>query len=349
MTSDRRTVHKADARLEPVAWLSEAVRRRARSTLLRLDEKSAKQNQALARQLMALRLEYRRSLSALMGAGGMRRYRELRGKLAKAPRSQRIRESGALLDDIGFDRVRADRLRKRYLDTARKLLRFDDVRIPPLGGVLDTPKSPWVTYTAPYGGDFWSLAWHRSDEASNPVLARHLDRVTGRIGSSIETRLSGADDDDALEAEYYTALNTWHTALATGPLEGYLAFEFRTSNYSGQVSDEFGFSNATFSQLARARLRVVDAQGASDTQESRIFVFIDTDWGDGTSWSNFVAAPRDLHWYYFKTATSFAQGSALLLEAGVWNMTWFCADDESIQTAAELDLRLDRIMVRSCP
>jgi hypothetical protein len=46
---------------------------------------------------------------------------------------------------------------------------------------------------------------------------------------------------------------------------------------------------------------------------------------------------------------AFAQGSALLLEAGVHNMTWFFADYESIKTADDLDLRLDRIMVRSCP
>jgi hypothetical protein len=29
-------------------------------------------------------------------------------------------------------------------------------------------------------------------------------------------------------------------------------------------------------------------------------------------------------------------------------MTWFFADDESIKTADDLDLRLDRIVVRSC-
>jgi hypothetical protein len=342
-------MHKSAARLEPIDSLSEAVRRRARGTLLDLDEKSAKRNQALARQLTTLRLEYRRNLSALMGSGAMRRYKELRKKLSKAPRSQRLRESRALLDDIGFDRVRAARLRKKYLDTARKLLQLDDVRNRSRRPLLDAHKSPWVTYTAPYGGYFWSYEWERSDEASDPVLARHLDRITGQIGSSIQTRLSGADDDDFLNAEYYTSLNTWHTALATGPLEGYLALEFSTSTYSGQVSDEFGFSSATFSQLARARFRVLDTQGVLDTQESRIFNVIDTDWGDGTSWSNYVSAPRDVHWYYFKTAASFAQGSALVLEAGVWNIAWFIADDESITTADDLDLRLDRIMVRSCP
>ncbi|MEO8186363.1 MAG: hypothetical protein ABI580_03255, partial [Burkholderiaceae bacterium] len=249
-----------------------------------------------------------------------------------------------------FDRARANRLRKRYLETARKLLSLDDVlALPPYGIVLDPRCSPWVTYTAPFGGFTWSWHWHHSDEASDPVLTRYLDPATGEIGSAIQTRLSGADDDDSLEAEYYTALQVWHTAQETAPLEGYVAFEFNTSTYSGKVSDEYGFSDATFSQFARASLSVADTQGTLDTQESRIFNFIDTDWGGGTSWSNFVSAPRDIHWYYFKTEATFAQGSALLLEAGVFNMSWFFANDESIKTADDLNLRLDRIVVRSCP
>ena len=181
------------------------------------------------------------------------------------------------------------------------------------------------------------------------MLTRYLDMATGECGSAIQTRLSGADDDDDVEVDFLTALRVWHTAQATGPLEGYIAFEFNTSTYSGSVSDEWGFSRATFSQLARASLRVVDTTGPLDTQESRIFVFIDTDWGDGTSWSNFVSMTRDIHWYYFRTEASFAQGSALLLEAGVRNMTWYCADDESIWTRrrTEPTARSDRRAVVS--
>jgi len=318
--------------------------------LLGLDRETVREDRALARTLKALKSEYRRALSALIGPVGTDRYRALRKKLSKAPRSQRIRESRSLFEEIGFDRVRATRLQKAYVKSARRLLGVDDGRVsgrrPP---VLDTGESPWITYTAPYGGYFWSFAWDRSDEASDPVLARHLDPVTGRIGSSINARVSGADDDDFLNADYYTALNVWHTALATGPLEGYVALAFRSSTYSGQVTDEYGFSDATYTHWARARLRVVDPQGPQDTQESRIFNFIDTVWGADDSWSNYVAVPNDVHWYYFKTAESFTQGRALLLEAGVWNVTWFISDDESITMADDLDLRLDRIMVRSCP
>jgi hypothetical protein len=38
----------------------------------------------------------------------------------------------------------------------------------------------------------------------------------------------------------------------------------------------------------------------------------------------------------------------VLLEAGIMNTTWFECDDESITTADDIELRLDRIMVRSC-
>ena len=349
MPRNRTTEHKTGARLAPSPWLSEAVRRRALNALAKLDAESVRQSRDVVRQLTVLRSQYRRNLNALMGPAGVRRYRVLRSELADAPRVQKLRASRALLDSIGFNRERADRLRKQYLAATSKLLRLGDVRIPPGSIVVDDRCTPPVTYTPPYDGFFWSFSWHRSDEASDPVLTRYLDMATGECGSAIQTRLSGADDDDDVEVDFLTALRVWHTAQATGPLEGYIAFEFNTSTYSGSVSDEWGFSSATFSQFALASLRVIGVDGPIDTQESRIFNFIDTDWGDGTSWSNFVSMPRDVHWYYFRTEASFAQGSSLLLEAGVRNMTWYFADDESIKTADDLNLRLDRIVVRPCP
>jgi hypothetical protein len=206
-----------------------------------------------------------------------------------------------------------------------------------------------VTYVAPYHGYFWSFAWSRSDEADDPVINRYLDTATGHIGSSIRTRLSGADDDDDVYVDYYTSLNVWHTTQGTGVLEAYLAFEFNASPYSGKVTDEYGFSNATFQQWGGARFRVADTQGAFESLEHRVFNYIGTAWGDDETWSDQVFHPRDRHWYYFRTTVGFLQGSAVVLEAGIRNTTWFIADDQSIRTMDDLDLRLDRIMVRSCP
>src|SRR4029450_9659024 len=115
MPRNRTTEHKTGARLAPTAWLSDAARRRALNALLKHDEASVRDNRAVGRQLTALRAESRRSLGALMGPAGVRRYRALRRELADAPRAQKLRASRALLDASGFKRERAGPPCKPYL------------------------------------------------------------------------------------------------------------------------------------------------------------------------------------------------------------------------------------------
>jgi hypothetical protein len=342
-------MEKSEIRLGSNFSLSARDRLRFGARMLKLQKETLKESSAVTSQVASLNRDYRRALGTLLGRGGMRQIRDLRADLADLPRLRRIRAADRLLEDIGLDRPRAERLRRDYLVAATRLLEKYDIGLRPTRNFPGHQCSPWVTYTAPYDGWLWSYSWERSDEADDPVLARYLNHTTGDIGSSIRTRLSEADDDDFVNVEYYTGINVWHTALEPGNIEAYVAFEFRASDYSGKVQDEFGFSSATYTQWATARFRVGNALGQSDSQESRIFNYIRTDWGNGWEWGNYVSQPRDIHWYYFRTAASFGQGEPLLLEGGIRNVTWFHANDESITTADNLDLRLDRIMVRSCP
>lgn len=335
--------------LKPVGFVREAERRRVERTLRSQEQAAAREERDLDRQLRTLRSEYRSQLTELMGRGNMRRYRQLRSELADAGRTKRIREARKFLDTIGFDRARGDRIRAAYLREAQKLRDLHPVIAPPTRRLPLDECSPWVTYMAPYHGWSWAFAWSRSDEPDDPVLARYLDSGTGHIGSSISVRVSGADDDDSLQADYHTALNVWHTTLATGVLEAYLAFEVNATPYSGKVTDEFGFSNATFQQWAGARLRVADTQGAFEMQETQILNSIDTAWGDDKDWDRVAFKARDRHWFFFRTNVGFLQGSAILVEAGIFNTTWFTCDDQSIRMADDVDLRLERIMVRTCP
>ena len=144
----------------------------------------------------------------------------------------------------------------------------------------DIGNSSWVAYTPPYDGHFWSYNWERSDEPDDPVLKRYLDQNNGRIGSSISTRLKGADNDDFLNAEYYTALKIWHQVPVTGKLVVYLALRFSESTYSGSVVDEFGFSSATLNQWAKPQLRVLDPDGNWDIQTTSMFNVLKSLWGD---------------------------------------------------------------------
>ena len=346
MPREKRSAHELDVQLPPGA--ARAAQRRVQATIKKLDRESTQANDGLRRQLRLLRAKYGGELENLLGSQAIRDLAAIRRRGAKLSLSQRTRQSLAVLDAVGVDRARIAALRLPSLAAGRDLLSGD---VPPIRAPDEGPcASPWVTYSAPYGGYFWSFNWRRSSNPDNPDLARYLDLTTGRIGSGIATKVSGAGDDDYLEADYYTSLNVWHTPLATGPLEVYLAFEFTASPYSGKVTDESGFSDAIVSQFARARLFTADAQDPvqRETQESLVYNFIDTVWGDDLSWSRYAFKPGDRHWYYFKTAAAFQRGSQVLLEGGIRHLTWFEVNDQSASTEANLDLRLDRIMVRSC-
>ena len=341
-------MHESAVYLKPVSFVPERTRRRVERALLAEAKTSADATRQLTRRITDRRSQYKRDLLELMGRGNMRRYRQLRKETADAPRAKRIREARRFLESAGFDFSRGDRLRATYLRDTQEL-RAPVTTKPPRGRLPLDECSPWVTYMAPYHGWSWAFVWSRSDEPDDPELTRYLDVADGTVGSSVGTRVSGADDDDFLTAEYYTGLNVWHTTLATGILEVYLAFEFNTSPYSGKVTDEFGFSDATYQQWASADLRVSDTQGAFERQDSRMLNHVDTAWGDDQSWSDIVFKPRDRHWYFYRTTVGFQQGTAVLIEAGVYNLAWFTCNDQSIRTLDDLNLRLDRIMVRTCP
>lgn len=204
--------------------------------------------------------------------------------------------------------------------------------------------------SAPFSDYSWAYAWDRTSNPSDPVLDRYLDTQTGWIGSAIETRVNGADNYDAVYVEYYTGMNIWHTPLSTGPLEVYVAFEFNTSTYSGKISDEWGFSGILYTHGASATLLAADAVDPvqRETAQSPIYGFTDYVWGEDHWWANQVASPRDRHWYFFRTGATFQQGSSVLLEAGIRHRVWFETNDESISMSADLNLRLDSILVRSC-
>jgi hypothetical protein len=346
MKSTRKSGGDSDIRLGTGASADRM--RSARRDLLKLERDRTDAIKSNARELKSLGARYRSGLSELIGASGMRQLRNIRKNRSTMTRSQRTRRINGILDEEGVDRAKLRRLQRAYRDDARILLPhggLTNLRPPRFPGLCE----PWVTYTAPWAGYFWSYQWTRTSNVDVPELSRYLDTATGRIGSSIKSRVSGAGDDDSLVADYYTGLNVWHTAQATGPLEVYLAFEFTTSTYSGKVRDEFGFSSAVWQQWAAANFLALESQAQFDKQESRLLVKVDTAWGDDDDWSDYAEKPRDIHYYYFRTAATFEQGTSLLLEAGISTHNWFEADDESITLVEDVDLRLDRIMVRSCP
>jgi hypothetical protein len=305
-------------------------------------------NSETAREIGRIEAEYKRNLSRLLGARGMRELDAIRSARRKISRARRVKRSLDVLNGIGVQKAQILELRLPYLKRVREIL-DDRSAVAPL---YDGPPcdNPWVTYRAPFAGYSWAYAWERTSNPSNPDLERYLDTQSGEIGSRIDVKDSSAGDDDSLQAEYYTGLNVWHTPLSTGVLEMYLAFEFNRSPYSGKIRDEWGISSCTHQQWAGATFLAADAVDPvqRETGVTNIYNKVDVVWGDDDDWSKEAAKPRDRHWYFFRTAATFQQGSSVMIEAGVRHSAWIEADDESVSLKADLNMRLDAIIVRSC-
>lgn len=360
--------------LKQVPEIPTRVQQNARQATLDHNQERMLQRQALTRQVKQQRSEYLKKLNSIIGIGNLDKYSTFRTRskqrlLSKTPagakneahiekeKLQVVAELNKFLNSIGFDHKRLTKLQRKHLDNIRPLIMTDQLNRTDHALLLHEPppyemgSGTWVAYAPPYDGYFWSYNWEHSDEPDDPVLTRYLNQNNGRIGSSISTRLKGADNDDSLNAEYYTALKIWHQVPAAGKLEVYLAIRFAKSTYSGSIVDEFGLSDATLNQWAQPQLRILDPDGKWDIQTSSMFNILRTVHGGEsklwTTWDKEVSTPNDIHWYYFKTDRSFSAGSWLLLEAAIKNVTWFLSDDESITTLSDLDLHLDRVMVRS--
>ena len=330
-----------------------SIPRTLRSRYLRLAAAGARaratEQKGNARRLQGLSSAFRKNAAELLGAESFREYRALRKELKKATRSKRLRDSTAFLDTLSFDRMRLRRLRHEYFEAARSMLPdvhgdFDDLVVAP-------PRcSPWVEHRAPFAGVFDSPTFTKKGDVNAPTFTHSANPVTGLLRSGIRIRVSGAGDDDQMAAEHEAGFTTWHTTLESGRIEGFMVFEFRQQGiYEGEISDEFGFSDGLRSQGASARLKVYSLSQPVETLESHIFGETEFHWAEDDAWIRGVGNPRDLHSFYFRTANPYPQGAPIVLEAGIWNMAWFEVNDMSIDMTNDLDLRLDKIMVRSCP
>ena len=311
----------------------------------------AQEQKANARRLEALSSAYRKKAAALLGVDSFREFRALKKDLKNATRTKRLRETNAFLNKLAFDRMRLRGLRDEYSEAARSLLDdvvgdLGDVRPP----VLPPRCSPWVEHRAPFAGVFDAPTFSKKGDVGAPTFTHSADPLTGLLRSGIRVRVSGAGDDDQMAAEHEAGFTTWHTTLESGRLEGFMVFEFRQqATYQGEISDEWGFSYGLRSQGAAARLRAYSLTEPVETLESHIFGETEFHWAEDDSWIRGVGNARDMHWFHFRTANSYPQGAPVVLEAGIWNWAWFEVNDMSIDMTNDLDLRLEKIMVRSCP
>jgi hypothetical protein len=340
----RKKVYNPFVYFEDAKSIPKSISQKTRNTLIGLHKIEDKRRRTFAHDIKQLNSEYRSDFLKLINPADLNKYLKLKKKLKKQPRGRRLHQLYKLIDKIGIDSVKVTRLRNAYLKSLQRLLALNEVRNPIPPGLFLDEYSPWVTYEAPFTGSFATCSLSQSGGAKNPSGIQYINKTTGEIHSTLDTQL---DDDGSLSADIYNALNVWHTPLADGRLECYLVFQFLNSTYSGEVKDEWGLSDIVYNQWAYAVLRVLDSSGLLDSQRSKIFNVIDSIWGEDDFWTSYAAEPFDQHWYHFETAQAMSQGNPVLIEAGIRNVTWFDADNQSIKTSDDIHMRLLKIMVRT--
>jgi hypothetical protein len=292
-------------------------------------------------QLKQLGTEYRQELGAILGT-----------KELKTLRSSKAKDN--YLEDTNSDTNigEINQLKAKYVKKASLL--HDNLHTQP---ALDPPtvalplpnpgsNNNWDFYTPPYDGYFWSFEWDRSDKPDDPILARYIDSNNGQIGSSINTRLKGADDSDFLNAQYATGFNIWHQVRADGPLEAYIVLRVNDIAYTQKADDEFGWSDFTQSQFTRVELRILGTDENFEISNKVIYNHFEHD--DGVAINHEWLFPRnDIHSFYFKSDKIYAAGSWVLLNAVIDNYSWFKANDYSIKTTNNVHLLMDQLSIRS--
>ncbi len=328
--------------LQPDPEVPQEIQQVARPATLVHHEGRSAQMKALTSQLKQLGSEYARELSSIIGGESLERVRASRGA-----------DVDALHTDIGVDVDRMTQLKAEHAKKGRSLHEYDRPTTPGAALIAEPPpcegmSDSWVVYSPPYPGSFWSYEWDRSDEPDDPVLTRKLDRNNGQIGSSIHTRLSGADDDDFMNVDYYTAFKLWHQVRETGYLEAYLALRVTNLNYSHTASDEWGFSSFNLSHFTLPQLRILAPDEMWEIKSRVLYNYFEYS-RKAFPFVEWFFPASDIHWFYFKSDQSYLAGSWVLLEAALQNVAWFVANDYSITTGSDVDLWLDRVAVRSVP
>jgi hypothetical protein len=344
-----KSAQKSDIRIAP-AGSNAAGARRVISALKKREKESARSIGAINRELNALKAEYQKGLSKLIGRGCLRELNEIRNKGAKLSRSQKERRGRSALNECGVHRAQILELRLPYLKKARDILARD----PSLSGIkaphVEPCDSPFVTYVPPYRGWDWSFYWERTSNPRDPIIEHYLDAATGRVGSRIKTSVADADDDDRVYVEYRTGFNVWYTPQITGPIEVHLTFDVANAVLVGKVTDEWFLSSVIYEQTLDLILRATNSQNPNQYEDIVYYIdgVIGSEAGEDETWSKQIASPFEKRTYRFRTAETFYQGSSILLQAGLRHITQWATDDQSVSTNANIDLYLTRMEVRSC-
>ena len=165
------------------------------------------------------------------------------------------REKHELYHGIGFDTGRAIALRRKYLKEARKLVAGSlepDAELP-RDAALEEPKptnNPWTWAFPPYTGQ-WTHESAFGGSRGSRWRTRSANAASGELYLWSRADLFGADDSDYSVVDIMGEVGFWFRMPAAGLVEAWVWYQDIDTDYTGQLWDESGCSDADIQQLSR--------------------------------------------------------------------------------------------------
>ncbi len=335
---------------------------------LKLQHQGYEKAQSLTKTMEAFHTDYMKKLSAVVTPSKWSKWTEtrfkhrtaLRDTIAKAEptyngemqikkkKKELIAYGDKLRSDLAFNLTRATKLRDQHSNNLDKAItKAWDIPSRPTfllsKGPIDNPH-PWTAINPPYSGGSWSYYWYRSDEPSNPIHARYLNRVAGQVGSYTYTRVYGADDWDMSYIWYRTGVRFWYKMPATGIFELYLRLQAIYDTYWGDLDDEWGWSDATCQQYSRPYVRVLSPTLGNIRYGNTIFYYYRHN--NNAYWNRNVMGPGNYGWAYTLSDAAYPSNQWIYVEAGILDYNYFWSNDVTVRSKMNMKWFVPSIYIR---
>lgn len=316
--------------------------------------------------LAKLREKYKGEIRQLVGAQTidkhMEQYNKLLTQMAEIPtkspctrdgeeenakyKNHLKKEKHELYHSLGFDTKKAIVLRKKYLRNAREILERSiepDAEMP-AGADTTEPKptsNPWTWVFPPYAYQ-WTHVNESNGSRGSRSYTLSASAASGEISLWNRMQLFGVDDSDWSRVDIMSEVGIWFHMPAAGLVEVWTRYQDINTDYTGQLWDESGCSDADVQQFSRAYLWTI---GSTE----RYSTIIDYHRGEseGTWAKGGPTSPGQTYSKHLFSNKSYAAGEWVYLAVGVRDMNYFWVDDMSCRSIMTSRWFVSHVVVRS--
>ncbi|HUU19437.1 MAG TPA: hypothetical protein VMW72_19970 [Sedimentisphaerales bacterium] len=316
--------------------------------------------------LARLREEFKEEIRQLVGAETVEKHAEQYSKLLariaeipkKFPRTRGgekeeeehrkllNKEKHELYHSLGFDTKRGIVIRKKYRESARKILErgLEPDAEMPADADTEEPKptsNPWKWVFPPYGGQ-WTHTVQSNGSRGSRWRTLNASAVTGEVSLWNRMELFGADNSDWSRIDIMSEVGFWFRMPAAGLVEVWIRYQDINTDYTGQLWDESDCSDADIQQLSRAYLWTL---GSTE----RYSTIVDYRRGESKgSWAvGGPTYPGQILSKHLFSNKSYATNDWVWVAAGVRDMNYFWVDDMSCRSTMTSRWFVKHVVIRS--